>query len=133
MLARKYNARRGVGRDSQNPVSVAASTSTRLNHIKRRVDVTNFKRLPETHKSEYLKEKKTELLKCQGVVRSEEYFYSVDGIDPENRLGKTNISCEHIQNLKTKTRGEHIEENLYCSLPKHLQKPMIENIACGAK
>ena len=128
MLARKHYAKRNNNGSFSNSVSVSNSTSTRINHLKKQIDPTNFKRVPENNMGNYIIDKKAELMKCQGIPNGTNSTI----IDPENINGK-GTGCNIVHNLNRKTQGDYKKENLYCILPENLQKPMIDNVICGAK
>lgn len=126
MLARKYRAQYGnSGNGFSNPTA-AASSSSRVLANKTCFPVT-YKQQPNTTSSNYLREKKAELMKCNDIVNPSK---TNTGLDPENKTGKTNSMCETTQNMSTKTQGEYIHENVYCQLDDSQQKPFITNHTC---
>ena len=125
MLARKYYAQRGVNRDSYNRVAISASSSYRLNKLKRQQTDNSFKEHPRNDSSIHLKILLAEKAKCEGKHSNSN---NNNNNDPENNNGKKNNMCETIQNNKTKTQGDYIKENVFCPLPLELRKPVIKNM-----
>jgi hypothetical protein len=126
MLARKHRAQYGnSGGGFNNPTAAAASSKRAI--LNRTSCPVVFKQQPNTTSSNYLREKKAELMKCNDIINPGK---TATGKDPENKNGKTNNLCETTQNMSTKTQGEYIRENTYCPLDASQQKPFVVNHNC---
>jgi|AntAceMinimDraft_13_1070369.scaffolds.fasta_scaffold13640_1 hypothetical protein len=117
MLARKYYAQRGTNRDTINKASIAPSSSSRLNNIKRNVCNT-YKQYPLNTSSLHIKELRANAKKCESTGNDP---------DPQNNNGTKNGQCQTIHNMSTKTQGEYIHDYVYCPLDEELRKPTIKN------